>query len=380
MQASNATEQFTVTSSIEGMQRWLHAHLDDGAHPLDAIDVNAARSVISALTSIEPGPWAHAWLAAADEFAQEAERCERAGAPAEAREAWWQAYRFSFVARFPAPMHPAKVEAYDVSREYFLKAVSLDEPPIERVEVTIEDPNREGRGDVPFYVAHPLCRTIAPPPVVIVFGGIDMWKEETYVRTADLRARGVATVHVDIPGVGESPLLAGVDAERMWTPVIDWISSSNFDSDRLGVLGLSFGGYWATKLAHTHCDRVRAAVNWGGGVHHTFQPAWQERSRVATSSIMELHAARARIFAGRTFEDWLAGCAELSLVDQGVLDLSSSPLLLINGQDDRQSDATDILLALEHGDPKTVRLFPGGHMGTGPVGATVTDWMVSQLS
>ena len=36
--------------------------------------------------------------------------------------------------------------------------------------------------------------------------------------------RGIATVLVDMPGVGEAPVLAGTDAERLWDPVFDWIA------------------------------------------------------------------------------------------------------------------------------------------------------------
>jgi len=121
-------------------------------------------------------------------------------------------------------------------------------------------------------------------------------------------------------------------------------------------------------------------VNWGGGIHRTFQPEWQEKSRTAASYIMELGPSRARIFGGRDFDDYIARCPELSLLDQGILDLPCSPLLLVNGKDDQQNDARDIYLALEHGDPKTARLFPGGHMGTGPVGATVINWLLAQLA
>ena len=60
------------------------------------------------------------------------------------------------------------------------------------------------------------------------------------------------------------------------------------------------------KLAYTHRERLRCAVNWGGGVHITFTPEWQERSRNACSYLMDLMPARARIFGGETFEDYVA--------------------------------------------------------------------------
>ena len=68
------------------------------------------------------------------------------------------------------------------------------------------------------------------------------------------------------------------------------------DAGRRAVLGASFGGYWAMKLAYTHRERIRGAVNRGGGVHITFTREWQERSRSASSYLMDLMAARARLF------------------------------------------------------------------------------------
>jgi pimeloyl-ACP methyl ester carboxylesterase len=379
MAAIDGMNPTTGKRTVENAQSWLRAHLEERSHPFNAIDAGAARTVIDDVRSLEPEEWANAWLQVAHRFAAAAEGAQREGRRPEAREAWWQAYQFGFVARFPTPVHPAKQAAYDQSREYFLRAVALDQPPLERVAVPIAGGDREGRTEVVFYVARPPAGD-GPLPVAIVWGGIDMWKEESYVRTAGLRGRGVATIHIDMPGVGEAPLYAGVDAERMWDPVFDWIARSDLDETRVGLVGQSFGGYWSTKLAHTHRDRVHAAVNWGGGIHRTFQPQWQEKSRTASTYLMDLGPSRARIFGESTFEDYIARCPELSLLDQGVLDRPSAPLLLVNGKDDQQNDATDIHLALEHGDPKTARLYPGGHMGSGPVGPVVINWLVNRLT
>lgn len=70
----------------------------------------------------------------------------------------------------------------------------------------------------------------------------------------------------------------------------------------------------------------------------------------------------------------------MSLLDQGILDRPSAPLLLVNGKDDKQCPIADIHLLLEHGSPKTVRLFPGGHMGFGPhTVPTIVRWIEQRL-
>jgi esterase FrsA len=56
-----------------------------------------------------------------------------------------------------------------------------------------------------------------------------------------------------------------------------------------------------------------------------------------------------------------------------------APILLVNGRDDVQNSIQDIYLSLDHGDPKSARLFDGGQMGEGPVVPTIGAWLDEQL-
>ncbi len=357
--------------TLSAGKAWLLTRLERGAHPLDGLDPDAARATIDALTGLDPEPWTAAWGGLADDFAA---RAEAATDPATERDLWFEAYRAAFMGRYPVPNHPLKQREYDRAREFFLKATTLEDPPLEVVELPFED------SKLRFYLTRPATGENRPP-VAMVWAGIDTWKEEMHVRLGALmRSRGFAVLLVDMPGVGESPVLATGDAERQWTPIFDWLSErDDLDGARCAAIGGSFGGYWAMKLAYTHRDRLACAVNWGGGVHITFTPEWQERSRNASSYLMDLMNARARIFGGETFEDYVARCPELSLLDQGLLDQPSAPLLLVNGRDDVQNSIDDIYLSLDHGDPKSVRVFDGGHMGEGPVAPTIVDWVTQML-
>jgi len=339
-------------------------------HPLDGLDPDAARETVEGLTGLDPVPWTAAWGALADRYAAEA---EEASDPAAERAAWWQAYEASFLGRYPIPNHPLKERQYQRAREFFAKATALDEPPLEIVELPFEGSRLR------FYVMRPPG--VERPPVAMVWAGIDTWKEEMHPRLGSLFCdRGVAVLLVDMPGVGESPVLASRDAERQWTPIFDWLAAQDdLAGERCAAIGGSFGGYWAMKLAYTHRDRLRCAVNWGGGVHITFTAEWQQKSRNASTYLMDLMAARARIFGGQTFEDYVARCQKLSLLDQGLLDQPSAPILLVNGRNDVQNSIDDIYLSLDHGDPKAARVFDGGHMGEGPTGPTIANWVVEQL-
>lgn len=366
----------TADETLSAGKAWLLGRLDREIHPLDSIDPEAARKTIERLRGLDPESWTEGWGGLAEGFAA---RAEAAPDPEKARELWMQAYRAAFLGRYPVPNHPLKADLYDRSRDYFLRATVLEDPPLEVIELPFS--GNAGEGDrLRLYLTLPAGAS--RPPVAMLWAGIDTWKEEMHERLgALLRRRGFAVLLVDMPGVGESPVLAGVDSERQWTPIFDWVRTrDDIDGDRCAAIGASFGGYWAMKLAYTHRDRLRCAVNWGGGVHVTFQPDWQQHSRNASSYLMDLMAARARIFGGETFEDYVARSQELSLLDQGLLDQHSAPILLVNGREDLQNSIDDIYLSLDHGDPKAARVFDGGHMGEGPVAPTIVDWVEKELT
>src|SRR6185436_2541281 len=166
---------------------------------------------------------------------------------------------------------------------------------------------------------------------------------------------------------GESPVRGVADSERQFLPVFDWAAAQpDLAARRVACLGRSFGGYWATKLAHVFPERIAGAVSWGGGAHHMFQPNWVEASRYPGSYLMELVETRSRMLGAANDAEYVEFFKRLSLLDQGVLDRPCAPLLLVNGKNDRQCPIEDIHLLMEYGSPKSIRLFPGGHMGHTP--------------
>jgi pimeloyl-ACP methyl ester carboxylesterase len=215
-----------------------------------------------------------------------------------------------------------------------------------------------------------------------MWGGVDAWKEQMTQASDALLAAGIATVAVDSPGTGESPVIGSVDAERQFLPMLDWLAAQrDLRGERVGCLGRSFGGYWATKLAHLYPERIAGAVNWGGGVHYMFQQDWVEASRYPDSYLMDLVETRCRMLGAKNDAEYIAFYERLSLLEQGILELPCAPLLLVNGKEDRQCPIQDLFLLTEHGSPKSVRLFPGGHMGHTPrTLPTIVEWLSSQVA
>jgi esterase FrsA len=54
----------------------------------------------------------------------------------------------------------------------------------------------------------------------------------------------IATLAIDIPGVGNAPIKRSTDAERLYGAVLDWVPSrAELDAKRVGYWGGSMGGY-----------------------------------------------------------------------------------------------------------------------------------------
>jgi esterase/lipase len=338
-------------------------------------DKAEAEEALSGMPNFDGEVWAAAWNDLGARWEQKAYGAEKAGNAADARAAFLLSYGYYGIARHPFPSTPGKHHGYAKTREMFLAASKYFAIPVERVIIPFRNTPAKP------IVGHLRLPKKLPAPMIMHWGGIDNWKEERHSFGEAFVKEGWGCFIMDSPGTGECPLLAGPDAHAVHTTVLDYLCKrSEVVSDRIAAVGASFGGHWSTKLAHVAPDRLRAAVNWGGGVHFFFQPEWQERSRYADSYLFDLIEARANLFGMNTFQELCAVMPALSLLDQGWLDKPCAPLLIVNGKEDKQVPLDDFYLLLEHGSPKSIRLFPGGHMGAIPrIFETVIAWLHHKL-
>ena len=376
---ADTPQERTGPRSLDDAKRWMHDKLQKRVHPLGLTNPERTARLIDSLTGLDGARWASTWREAGLEQMAAAQVSLARGDNSLARQAFFEAYGLFFLGRFPCPNHPEKLECYRLERQAYVAAGALMESPLERVVLPFSGREGEGR-EVVFYVRRP--KGVTRPQVVVMWGGVDAWKEEMTELSDQLLSEGLATVAMDNVGTGESPVVAVPDAERQFLPVLDWVAhQTDLDGQRPALLGRSFGGYWATKLAHQTPERFAASVSWGGGAHYMFQREWVEASRHPESYLMELVETRSRMLGATNDQEYVDAFARLSLKDQGLLDQPCAPMLLVNGKDDRQCPIADIHLLTESGLPKSVRLFPGGHMGFGPhTVPTIVRWMKTQLS
>ena len=330
-------------------------------------------SVLANLTSKDPESWAKEWSRVAKPYEEEGAKLEQAGKFEQAREAYIQAYTYYATGRYPTPHTPGKIACFRKSLEVYEKAGKYFAPSLERIELSSPD------GKIPIYVRIP--RDGRKHPMVINFGGIDSFKAECYEYDEGLQKAGMATCAVDMPGVGECPVKASTTADSLFSAVIDYLEKRpDVDPKRIAIMGRSFGGYWAAKMAYIEANRLRASVVWGGGVHYFFQEDWLRESTNAESYLMDHDIARCSAFGVKTIDELVRPWCALSLKDQGWLEKPSCPMLIVNGKEDLQTPIADLYILLEYGAPKSARVFPGGHMGQTPqTFPIIANWLKNQL-
>jgi esterase FrsA len=355
-------------------------------NPFEWVNREDVSEVAGRLGSLDPDHWGKEWARIAARYEARGDEEQTRGQSQACGESFYLAYEYYRIGRYPVPDTTEKMTCYQGALRCFHKAAKYLDPPAERVEIPFEGKTVVGYLQLP--------RGAARPPVVMHWGGVDGWKEDRRQASEAFHKEGLATFAIDMPGTGENPVLGGDPrAERTFSAALDHLEKrSDVDGSRVAVMGASFGGYWATKVAYVEWRRLRGAVNWGAGVHLSFleqwlRPALTQRASQYLLGPKSLFEARSYMFRAKTLEEVLSLAPKLSLKDQGFLEKPNAPLLLVNGKKDDQHPIDDVYMLMEHGDPKEVRIYPeGGHMGREPgksnqhVLELITRWVKRKLS
>lgn len=144
-----------------------------------------------------------------------------------------------------------------------------------------------GTYKVPGILVTPKQHTSQKIPVVVMLHGTASQKNEVgglYQRLAIyLAQKGYASLRIDFAGTGDSPVdyrfYNLTSAQRDTTAALNYLAAqSQFDSNRMGIIGFSQGGLIAQLIAEND-TRIKAMVTWssvGGNGIDVFQFMFDE--------------------------------------------------------------------------------------------------------
>jgi 2,6-dihydroxypseudooxynicotine hydrolase len=137
-------------------------------------------------------------------------------------------------------------------------ALPLIDPPGERVLIPYEGKHLAGNLRKP--------AGAVKPPVVVMCMGLDSTKEEMDSNESVFLARGMATLAFDGPGQGEGEYDFAIrgDYEVAVKAVLDYVGNrGDVDGARIGLWGVSLGGYYAPRAA-AFDKRIKACIALSG--------------------------------------------------------------------------------------------------------------------
>jgi 2,6-dihydroxypseudooxynicotine hydrolase len=312
--------------------------------------------------------WCAAWSAVAAEHEQLGRDALAAGRTVSAGEHLSQAAVYFHFAKFLFVSDMDQMRAaHEQAVRCLTDALPYLDPPGRRVEIPFDGSRIAGVLRLP--------SAAGPHPVMIMIPGLDSAKEELRSTEDLFLERGIATFSVDGPGQGEAEYDLAIrgDWEVPGAAIIDWLAAQDeIDPERVGVWGVSLGGYYAPRVASGD-ERVRACVALAGP--YSFADDWDSRP-ILTREAFRVRSKSADMETARRRAE------ELTLA--GRAGLIKCPLLAVMGKLDRlipwqhaqrlvdEAGGEARLLLLEQGNHGCANLAPFHRQAT-------ADWAADQL-
>ncbi len=195
--------------------------------------------------------WHDEWFAAGESNRQLGEASEAAGATRDAGDAFLRAsecYRSAYFFCRREPQGAQLLESFRLSRDMFRSAIPHLPVDVDRLEVPYEDGET-----IPAYVLWGAGDRSGP--TVLLPAGYDSPVEESYsLGGLEAALRGMNVVMFGGPGQAEMLYERGLvfrhDFEAVVGPVLDMVEGHDgLASDRIAMIGRSFGGYLAPRAA-----------------------------------------------------------------------------------------------------------------------------------
>jgi dienelactone hydrolase len=329
--------------------------------------------------------WCESWMKVAERVERLANLDAQANHPLSAGRKYMRAGLYYLMAeRMPSHKDPRRMLAYKRGIEVYAKGLKLRKEPVERVEVPY------GEHTLPaFFMKAPVS---GKAPCMVHFDGFDVTKEIIYSGAADeYRRRGISLLIVDHPGVGESLRLKKLpsipETEKPAKAAVDYLETrGDVDKDRVGMVALSLGGYYAPRAA-AYEKRFKCCVAWGA--IYDFGVAFAARINGTNEPSVPGFADHAQwVFGKNTLEEAMAVTRQMTL--EKAAGEIECPLLVVHGENDRQIPlwhAEKTIEMAKKSPDKELKVFHLADGGAEHCGADngslivdyITDWVADKL-
>lgn len=241
-------------------------------------DVGETLQCICAIDKLADDGWARSWSAMACKLQSQAEAYEAKGHAQSAATAYLRASTYWRVMLMNyTDIHSSKVQEYaQIYMDCYKRYLSLSGYPGEYIEIPYEGTF------LPGHIYRSPCAE-GKAPLLIITPGRDTWAEDTRWVYDEALRRGIHCVIYDGPGQGLALRMQGFtfrpDWEHVVTPVLDYALKrlgDEVDHDRIGLMGMSFGGFLNTRAA-AFDKRFKVMVAdpgnlaWGGQIKQRLQ-------------------------------------------------------------------------------------------------------------
>ncbi|EXJ79384.1 hypothetical protein A1O3_08886 [Capronia epimyces CBS 606.96] len=278
-----------------------------------------------------------------------------------------------------------KRKMFENQKQVYLRGASLWADPIKEIVIPHLAAQGEDGTDIPLYVRLPSgASSTNKCPVVLLITGLDGHRPDNTGRTDEFLARGWGCVITEIPGTADCPAARRdpQSPDRLFSSILDWMDQQHYlNMQKCIAWGLSAGGYYAIRVAHTHHSRLAGSIGQGAGSHLFLSREWLEHvdDHEYPFVLSEAYVAK---YGYQDWEELLEKAQkDFSLVESGLLNRPCCRLLLVNGTWDGLMPIEDSVLLMNYGRPKEGRFYDRlFHMGYPPANESIYPWMESVMA
>lgn len=273
------------------------------------------------------------WAKMADKLCSLAKEDEQHGRLLSAGEKYNRAATYYLTCeRLQAHGEESRAALYQTFLNTFARGIELSQENCERVEIPYEDSHISGL----------LVRAegvTGPQPILVQVNGLDSTKEMKYRvgLPAWLAKRGIASLIIDQPGTGEAlrlhNMIARYDSEYWASQVVDWLETrSDIDNKRIGMEGVSLGGYYCPRAVAFE-PRFACGVVWGA--NHDWRDVQKRRlEKEGSLPVPHYWAHVCWVWGAKDVDDFMSIAENVHL--DGILDRIKVPFLVTHGEKDSQ--------------------------------------------